>query len=168
MDVLYIKIGVIIIGSLSIGIAMIYFGFKYYFKNESKKPKIREIKSIIPDGWVGNLIKLIVNKSQKQIKNEGFSNIYIWEKGKYILTCKELFNSNDKDWDIISVSYPILTTFIVTIEEKRKLLPKLVTYISVDRTKMSFKSDDPLDFEKEFEERLNKKPNVYVSGVKVL
>ena len=177
----YIKMAGIIIGSMSMGVIIIYFGFKYYFNKERKekaKSSIRETKRIVPEGWSGNLIKVIIDRSQKTIINEGFSIIHIWQKGKYILTCKELLNTNDNDHDITRVGYPILTSFVVTIEEKRRILPKLITYISIDRTRPNFRRDeldfqrdvqrDYFDFQKNYFERLNKKPNVYIKGEKVI
>lgn len=164
----YIKIGGIIIGSLVGSISIIYVGFKHYFKTENAKIQIRDTKSIIPEGWFGNLIKLIIRNAQKTTINEGFSIIHVWENHKYVLTCKELLNTNDKDENILFDFYPVLTSFIVTIEEKRRILPKLLTYISVDRTRLYAPSINPLEFERDYIERLNKKPNVYVKGEKVL
>jgi hypothetical protein len=172
----YADIALVLSASFSASIGMIYFGFKHYFKNGRKQMNIREHKSAIPEGWYGNLIRLIIKNSQKAIENKGFSNIYEWKKGNFILTCKELLNTNDQDENIYNFDIPVISTFIVTIEQKRRVMPKLLTYFSLDRGRHHFPSTDFSfnenfemgDFKKDYLERLQKTPNIYVKGRKVL
>ena len=173
MDVIYImKVTAITVASLISASSIIYFGMKYYFKTKPKN-SLRNMTLELPNSWFSNLSKIIKKNADMVRSNEGFSNVYVWKKGKYTLKYEEQFNTNDINEDARNFDLPQLITALITIEEKKNLIRghisynSLISYMSLDRT-FTHEETSLLMFRDSYKNKLTAKPHVYVQGRRVM